>query len=136
MPVLILALGIVTPGCWTTCDRTLLREIPSPSAGRLASLIAGDCESWSGVQIIITEPGEALGYGDSFFKILKMREDGYVEPDLYGEAIRFEWLSDNELKVSYPEWMWPVQRDPRADQVVIHYLVRPETEPARGPGSP
>lgn len=133
--VSIVALGVVTSGCWATCERTLLREVPNPSADRLASLIARDCEAWSGVQIIITEPGEATGYGDSFFKILKMREEGRVEPGIYGEAIHFEWLSDDELKVSYPAWIWPVQRDPRAGKVVVQYSVRPETKPVHGPGS-
>jgi hypothetical protein len=111
------------------CERSTLRQLASPTGILVAHLRAAECSTYSGLQIIVAEPSEPTGYGASFFKVLLEPPVSVTSPP-YSTAIHLSWMSDTQLVVEYPSWIWPAQRDARADSVQVEYRVRQEAEPS------
>jgi hypothetical protein len=119
----IAALLCVSCASLDPCERATLREEPNPSQTLVATLTSAECSTYSGLQLVIGKPGEATGYGVSFFKILVQPPKATSRPP-YSTAVDFSWVSDRDLVVNYPPWLRPAQRDQVAGAVRIEYRVQ------------
>jgi hypothetical protein len=122
--------AILNTSC-TTCRNSLISRAESPTTGVAANIIARTCNSASGYVVTLTTQNEAPIHGDVpagetvFWAFVEYGSDARTGTP---SPVRTDWLSSKQLRVTYPSWLTPNEKQERWGDILILYVI--ETTPA------